>query len=287
MADLSAIITRKNEADEQWKAQKQAERDNAAAMQDAAVVEVTQNPEMYAKFLDRQGDNPTYSPGNVVMVMVQKPEFTSFGTAERWKSLGRSILPSEAKNSAIIFARRTFGRGYNLAPVFDISQTTGKNIVTPTLTDGTEQMEKALSTLLNYAVVPVEATSELSVPALYNEREMKLQINPSFSDSQSFAAIAAEIAHCRMHGKGINPGYTRAECDLDAKSVAYILCRRFGIQTDMPDMNNLAALYDGWDATERRGALDQIQNMSKQIGNSIAHKIEPPQRNRVASRAAI
>lgn len=287
MADLSAIITRKNEADEQWKAQKQAERENATAIQDAAVVEVTQNPEMYAKFLDMQGDNPTYSPGNIVMVMAQNPAATRFGTAERWKSLGRSIIPSEAGRGAAIFARNTFGRGYTLAPVYDITQTTGKNLVTPTLADGTEQMEKALSTLLNYAVVPVEAASGLSAPALYNGSEMKLQIDPGFTDSESFAAIAAEIAHCRMHGKGLNPGYTRAECELDAKSVAYILCRRFGIKAEIPDRKNLAALYDGWTPQARRGALDQIQNMSKQIGNSIARRIEPPQRNRAASRAAI
>lgn len=285
MANLEAIINKKNEADEQWKAQKQAERDNASAMQDAAVVEVTQNPDMYAKFLDMQGDNPTYSPGNVVMVMVQNPDFTRFGTAERWRSLGRNITPAEAGRGVTIFARRTFGRGYTLTPVYDITQTTGRSIAAPTLTDGTDQMDKALTTLLNYAVVPVVSSTELDSPALYNEKEMALYVNPTYSDSEAFAAIATEIAHCRIHAKGVNAAYNRAESDLDAKSVSYILCKRFGIKAEMPDMQNLAALYDGWEPMERRGALDQIHNMSQKIGNSIAHRIEPPQRSRAASRA--
>ena len=285
MANLEAIINKKNEADEQWKAQKQAERDNASAMQDAAVVEVTQNPEMYAKFLDMQGDNPTYSPGIVVMVMAQNPDFTKFATAERWRSLGRNVMPSEAGRGATIFARHTFGRGYTLAPVYDISQTTGRNISTPALTDGTDQMEKALTTLLNFSVAPVVASSDLESPALYNEKDMTLYINPNYSDSEAFAAIAAEIAHCRIHSKGVNAAYNRAESDLDAKSAAYILCKRFGLKAKMPDTKNLAALYDGWEPVERRGALDQIHNMSQQIGNAIAHRIEPPQRSRAASRA--
>lgn len=287
MANLEAIINKKNEADEQWKAQKQAERDNASAMQDAAVVEVTQNPEMYGKFLDMQGDNPTYSPGNVVMVMVQNPEFTKFGTAERWRSLNRNIIPSEAGRGATIFARRTFGRGYTLAPVYDIKQTTGRGFTMPTLTDGTEQMDKALTTLLNYAVVPVVSSPDLESPALYNEKDMTLYINPNYSDSEAFSAIAGEIAHCRIHAKGVNTAYDRAESDLDAKSIAYILCRRFGIKTEMPDMNNLAELYDGWEPVDRRGALDQIHNMSQQIGNSIERRIAPPQRNRATGKGAI
>lgn len=287
MADLSSIITRKNIADEQWKAQKQAERENASAMQDAAVIEVTQNPEQYARFLDMQGDNPTYSPGNIVMVMAQNPEVTRFGTAERWGSLGRSVIPSEAGRGAMIFARQTYGHGYALTSVYDITQTTGKNLVTSLLTDGSEQMDKALSTLLNYSVVPVVASSDLPVPARYNEKDMVLAVNPDYSDSEAFAAIAAEIAHARFHGKGMNQGYTHEESELDAQSVSYILCRRFGIQREKPDMKNLAALYNGWEPQERRSALDQIQNMSKKIGNSIAHKIEPPQRARSSSRGAI
>lgn len=146
-------------------------------------------------------------------------------------------------------------------------------------------MEKALTTLLNFSVVPVVASSDLESPALYNEKDMTLHINPAYSDSEAFAAIAAEIAHCRIHAKGVNSACNRAESDLDAKSAAYILCKRFGVKAEMPDINNLAELYGGWDPMDRRGALDQIHNMSQKIGNAIAHRIEPPQRSRAASRA--
>lgn len=87
MANLSEIIVRKNQNDEQWKAQKQAERENAAAMQDAGMEEISSNPDAYARYLEIQGDNPLYSAGNIALAMVQNPNITQFGTVERWKTL--------------------------------------------------------------------------------------------------------------------------------------------------------------------------------------------------------
>ena len=115
---------------------------------------------------------------------------------------------------------------------------------------------------------------------------MELAINPNFPDSEAFAAIAAEIAHARLHGKGYNSGYNRDDCELDAQSVSYILCRRFGISRDVPDLSKLPELYGGWEAPDRRRALDSIQDMSKQIGSSIEKNIMPPQRNRPPVRRA-
>jgi hypothetical protein len=76
---------------------------------------------------------------------------------------------------------------------------------------------------------------------------------------------------------------TRAERSAISK---YILCRRFGIERPQPDASKVAALYDGYDGTERRNALDKIQEMCKQIGGSIERSIEPQQRNRSNNRNA-
>ena len=69
--------------------------------------------------------------------------------------------------------------------------------------------------------------------------------------------------------------------------MSYILCRRFGIERDLPDMSRLPELYEGWDAQQRRGALDSIQDISKKIGGSIEQAITPQQRSRApVNRAA-
>ena len=63
MADLGKLINDKTAADTQWREQRQAEREAAANLRDESVIEITSDPEMYARYLDMQGDNPGYSAG--------------------------------------------------------------------------------------------------------------------------------------------------------------------------------------------------------------------------------
>ena len=95
IANLGNIINEKNQSSELWQAQRQADRENTNAMQDAGVLQITSDPEMYLRYLNCQADNPSYSAGNVALVMVQDQKATIFGTKERWKSLNRGVSPAE------------------------------------------------------------------------------------------------------------------------------------------------------------------------------------------------
>ena len=123
-------------------------------------------------------------------------------------------------------------------------------------------------------------------PLFYDQNDMALYINPNTSDQEAFAAIATEIALVRFHNKGRSAGYSREDCELDAQSVSYILCRRFGIEREKPDMSRLSELYAGWPTPDRKQALDSIQDMSKMIGRSIEKSVTPQQRSRPLVRNA-
>lgn len=279
MANLEQIISEKTAADARWREQRRAERENITAMQDAGVTEITTNPEAYARYLTMQGDNPSYSAGNIALAMLQSPGATVIGTPDRWKTQGRAVLSTEQSQGMKIFTRSPLGRGYDLSDAYDITQTQGREVKRHQLRDGSKEMDAALKTVLQYAVVPVVSNKELPAAAYYDPVKMELAVNPTVPDSEAFPAIAAEIAHSRIHGKGFNQGYNREESDLDAQSVSYILCRRFGIDRELPDMSRLEELYQGWDPQQRRQALDLIQDMSKQIGRSIEREITPQQRS--------
>ena len=134
--------------------ERQADRENLSAMQDAAITQIAENPEHYARYLEVQGDNPLYSPGNVILAMTQNPNITTFGTKEKWRLEGRSVSDAERRNGVQIFSRGSFGKGFVVTEVYDISQTYGKEPKSIQLQDGTPEMERALTTLLNYAVAP-------------------------------------------------------------------------------------------------------------------------------------
>ena len=276
MCALKSIIRRKKADDTQWKEQLTASRENATAMQDASVEEITTKPEAYARYLNMQADNPTYSPGNIALVIAQKPDATIFATVQRWKDRGRYVLDSEQKEGVQIFAKNPNGKGYILTSAYDISQTNGREIKQPPqLENESKQMEAALTAVLNYSVAPLVEDEELPVPAYYNEEQMELAINPNVSEREAFPYIVAEVAHARLHGKGYNAWYKREESELGAQSISYIVCRRFGIEMDLPDMSKLQELYSGFEPAERRSALDEIQKMSKSFGGSIEKSITP------------
>ena len=195
MANLEQLISQKAERDKSWREQRQMERENAYDMQDAGIVEVTSNPEMYGRYLAMQGDNPMYSPGNVVLVMFTKPEFTQFGTRDRWKTLRRYVPDSMVGKGTQIFAAP--GSRNPFVEAYDITQTEGRPIERLQLADDSPEMESALNTLLNHAVVPITVNHDLESPAFYDEVQMELLVNPSYPDRDVYK---------RQEGAGSVPG---------------------------------------------------------------------------------
>ena len=203
-----------------------------------------------------------------------------------WTQKDYELQPNEEKNGMKIFTRSSFGKGYVLADVYDVRQTSGRELKHTALQPDSKEMTEALKTLINYSVVPLVSEESIPIPAIYSPEQMKLAINPGFGDAEAFAGIATEIAHARFHAKGYNQNYTREDYELDAQSVGYMICRRFGVPCEAPDTSNLAALYDGFEPQDRRQALGQIQDMAQKIGGSIEKAISPQVRNRNMSRNA-
>lgn len=65
---------------------------------------------------------------------------------------------------------------------------------------------------------------------------------------------------------------------MSAQSVSCILCRRFGIERELPDLSKVTERFQGWKTQDRLNLLIGIQGMSRQIGGSIEKAMAPPQR---------
>lgn len=278
MANLEEIITSKNESDTQWKTQQQADRDSVTEMQDQGIEMIVSDPDQYIRYLTMQGDNPTYSAGNVAIVLAGMRDATIFGTRDRWQTLGRTVMMDEQDQGVKIFARDARTKAYALADAYDISQTQGRDLKQKVLREDTPDMATALKALLNYSKAEPVVDKEMDAAAFFDEEKRELAVNPDFSDQEAFAAIAAEVALTRFHDKGYNREYSWARYELDAQSVSYILCRRYGIEPVQPNMERLRERFVGMSTDECRTVLDNIQNMGKRIGRSIDMNIEVERR---------
>lgn len=278
MANLEEIIATKHETDSQWKTQQQADRDAVTEMQDRGMEMIVSDPSQYIRYLTMQGDNPTYSAGNVAIVLAGMEGATVFGTRDRWQTLGRSVMAEEQGCGVKIFARDARTKAYALTDAYDVSQTQGKDVKHKTLRENSMEMTSALKTLLNYSKAEPAVDRDMDAPAFFDEEKKELAINPNYLDQEAFAAIAAEVALTRYHDKGYNPDYSWSRYELDAQSVSYILCRRYGIEPKMPNMERLPERFGGMTLDECKSVLDKIQDMSKQIGRSIDLNIEAEKR---------
>ncbi len=82
MPSISDLIQEKSARDEAWRTERQAERESLSEMRNAALTEITTDPETYLKYLKLQADNIIYSPGNIALTMFQLKAASIIGPKE-------------------------------------------------------------------------------------------------------------------------------------------------------------------------------------------------------------
>ena len=289
MANISELIRSKAEGDQARQSARKMERENLSTMRDAALGEITDKPEKYQQFLTLLGDNIGCSAGNVALTMVQLPHATKIGTTDYWHKLGRYVADEEMSRGAKVFvpSRNANFRGYFMGDYYDVSQTTGRPIrETAPLENDSNRMEVALAALMNKSPVDVSEDTDLSAPAYYNPADLTLYINPEYTDSEVFSALATEIAYARVHDRGRNSDYDRAENKLDAESIGYMICRRFGVDCPTPDASQVKELYEGYEGADISDTLEALRSAARDLGDAVDRAIQPRQQERGRKRYA-
>ena len=225
---ISDLIKSKSVSDQARVESLRAERGNLSEMRDAALEEITTDPELYQKFLDLQADNISCSAGNVALTMFQMDGATKIGTISFWHEQGRYVREESMKDGAKVF-----------------------------------------------------------VPARYDERNLCIAIDPSYGEAEVFSALATEIGYARGHDKGRNMDFDRRDYQLDAESIGYMLCRRFGVDCKAPQTGEVARLYEGYEPTDRGEALEALRKAARNMGDGIERSIQPRQQERGRRRQGI
>ena len=245
---------------------------------DAAVMEVTSDPEKYRAFLDLHAQT-MYNAANTATVWKQRPGATQLLPRKKWTELGRKIREDETPVQ--VFMRDTRSGYIKLDYVYDKAQTAGDPVpVRGILRDGTPDMEKALGALLQSSPVEVVATADIFGEAEYQPEENRIAIQPDLSGAASFRALAREIVYAQI-GTGMEAGdFDPRPYELDAHSVCYALCRRYGVPVEQPDFSGVVQQYGELEAPERLNMLRETCDLSKVLNRSIERALDLRQRSR-------
>ena len=263
------------------------------------------NSDDFKKYLTCMSKFHSYSYNNTLLIMMQKPQATYVAGFNSWKNnFNRNVKKGEkgirilapAPIKKMVETKKTDINGkqfieqeevtipiFKPVTVFDVSQTEGDPIpelIGGDLKDSVKNYEDIKGALINSTNIPIITKDiEGGAKGYFDPKAQTIYINEGMSESQTIKTMIHEIAHSILHD------YTKQEVkeekkdrntkEVEAESVAFTVCKHFGIDTDDYSFGYIL----GWskDATlnEFRQSLETIQKCSnKLIGRLEANLID-------------
>ena len=184
-----------------------------------------------------------YSFHNTLMIFCYQPHATHVAGFKNWQKLGRTVRKGEKGIPifAPIFKKQKKEEDkedektkiyFRVVHVFDVSQTEGKALpATPDTTSVVGYKDGLLEKLeqhIKSSVTQIEYTSDLR-GSDGTASPGKIKILKRLNSGERFAIAVHEFAHILLH-MGERRLSARIK-EIEAESVAYIVCRHFGIKT--------------------------------------------------------
>ena len=173
---------------------------------------------------------------------------------------------------------------FKVVSVFDVSQTDGKelpDIIVDELKGTVENYEAFFDALKQESPVPI---SFEDIPGgakgFFSPVESRIAIQEGMSEIQTVKTAIHEIAHAKLHA--VNPDEKTAPEDkkdrhtkeVEAESVAYTVCQRYGIETSDYSFGYIAGWSTGKETKELKSSLDTIRKTAAEMIEGIDAKLK-------------
>lgn len=193
-----------------------------------------------------------YSYGNALLILFQKEDATRVAGYKTWQTLGRQVRKGET--GIRILAPMTYKRevekddgttetvrgirGWRTVSVFDIGQTDGEPLDTiePEWVQGDKNapLWDALAAQVEAAGFTLESERPelVSANGVTDHAAKTVKVRPDIPGAAQTKTLAHELAHVMLHSGSLNDGTSRDIKEVEAESVAYIVCNAAGLATD-------------------------------------------------------
>lgn len=173
---------------------------------------------------------------------------------------------------------------FKVVSVFDVSQTDGKelpDIAVDELTGSVENYAAFFEALKQESPVPI---SFEDIPGgakgYFSHAENRIAIQEGMSEIQTVKTAIHEIAHAKLHA--VTPGEKVAPEDkkdrrtkeVEAESVAYTVCQRYGIETSDYSFGYIAGWSSDKETKELKGSLETIRKTAAEMITGIDEKLK-------------
>ena len=262
---------------EEYAEKKRVEKEKVYQMIDETAKEIVSDPEKFKSFLDTQSQMDRYSAANALLIYSQCPQATQLKDFDDWGKDNVKITKG-AKSISILEpveytrADGSSGVSYNVKKVFDVSMTTGRK--TPAVSVNRDP-KSLITTMLDVSPVEVQSTDELPYPnmaAFYNNEKQVLYVKRDVGDSVAVAqCVAQELGHAQL---SINSqSYSRKDMGFQAVCIGYMLCKKYGVDTQNFAINRIPQDLSSKEPREIRGELSKMRNAMSEIHSHISDEM--------------
>ena len=269
---------------------------------EAGVKEVFES-EKYKTYLKAMSRFHHYSFGNVMLILIQCPEASLVAGYTTWKKqFGRTVKKGEhgiqiiapVKCSKLVSQDKldpdtqqpVMGpdgkpekepvfvqyQGFQVAYVFDVSQTEGRELPSlgvDELTGDVPNFDAMFSAVEAISPVPVEFRPTSAAKGCFNHLERKMYVNEGMSQVQTLKTLIHETAHALLHDSSVLddeiPKKDRHTKEVEAESIAYVVCQHFGIDTSDYSFPYVTGWSRGKELPELKASLECISKTSERM----------------------
>lgn len=210
-----------------------------------------------------------YSPMNQWLISLACPHATRVTGARTWQRLGRTVRAGEHAIYILAPSSPT-GFPYLAVPVFDISQTEGRELPELELAlDGddapVEQIELA-ARHLGIRVVELDRRGRgPGVMVLGASLGGRIEIARGLRRVERMATLVHELAHELLHqgdqARRRGPQRTHTEMELEAEATSYVIMRAFGLPSTAPTY----IAWQGGSGAKVRRSMARVYRAAKTI----------------------
>lgn len=215
------------------------------------IQQLIDDPTQWQRWAQTQAQFHHYSPGNVLLIGLQRPDATQVAGYRTWQSLDRFVQKGEKGITVLAPVTRKIEDGERATPssdpstsrtivsfrpatVFDISQTQGRPLNLPHARDivGT-QFQGLLHSLITQAVpVPVHfAALDAGTYGVWRPQQGTITISPDSAPNMQLATLLHEWSHSIGHPTGTHSVGHRGTEEVTAETTAYVLSQMVGLDT--------------------------------------------------------
>jgi len=274
---------------EEFAAKKQAERDAVYALGDQTAMDIAADAGKFRQYLDVQAQFDRYSATNALLVAAQRPAATRLGDFDHWKARGCPVKHGETGISIIEPGKQytrpdgSVGQGYEVKHVFDISQVDiSKATPTPPRPEPSER-EKLLA-LVKRAPFGIDLVDTVpgNIGAQFHPESKTISVQKGMSFQENFRSLAQAIAY----GSFTTGTKQQTDPHFSSQCVAYMLCKRHGVETGNFKFGQVPHVLTGMEASEIKAELGQIRDVTTDLQGRMARTLEPQQNKGARTDAA-